>query len=269
MKRESLVLILPMLSLGVQACQRPPERRMATELSKLATTPEQARLWQQAADQGIAAALLKLERPGESVRSRQTSSAANQAIPQAQGSVIPAGVVGGLRIISTSGLANAEFVGPARIVAVTGEQLSLDLGNKRTITFQARVDGQALGVSPGQTVRLEYRVRNERFNRRQIVAVRAPAGPGIARITETGPSPVSVSVSSFGLVATQVRARNGAYTNVDVRVGTDRKTIAPGDIAQIGGMTVGLMASRGTSGREARTIEGSPYSIELIAWSSR
>jgi hypothetical protein len=34
-------------------------------------------------------------------------------------------------------------------------------------------------------------------------------------------------------------------------------------------MTVGVIASRGVTGPEVKTLEGSPYAIELIAWSSR
>ncbi len=246
-----------------------PRAGTAIQLSNLATTPEQARLWRQSADQGLATGLSTLERTDRPVQSRQPSTAPNQAIP-AQGAGIPAGVVSAVRIISTAGLEeSAAYDGPATVSDVSAERLSLNLGGNRIITLQARAGGRALLIMPGDTVRVDYRVRNERLNRRQILAIRALNGGGIARVTESGPSPVTVAVSLFGLVATQVSGP--PYTSVDVRVGNGnaRKTIVPGEIAQIGGMTVGLMASRAITGPEARTLEGSPYSIDLIAWPSR
>jgi hypothetical protein len=268
MKRQGFVVMTLILAMALQGCRRSPERKTAEQLSKLATTRDQARLWQQAADQGLTAGLAKLEQTDRPVQSRQPSTVDNLTIPPAaQNPAIPAGVVGTIRIISSTGLENADYNGSATVADVSGERLSLDLGERRTLVFQARADGGPLGVMKGDMVRVECRFRNERINRRQILAVRAPNGRGIARITETGSSALSVTVSLFGLVAKQ--AMGQSPTSVDVRVGGARKVMVPGEIAQIGGLTVGLLTSSAITGPEAQTLEGSPYSIDLIAWSSR
>ena len=271
--RMAVVVMIPLWSLAVQGCRRPSESRMAIQVANTATTPEQARLWREAADQGLATGLLNLEQTDRPVQSPPSAGAANQAIPAQGGGGIPASVVSALQVLSTVGLENAEFSGPARVsdVDASGERLSLDLGAGKTITFQARAGGRALAVMRGDVVQVEYRARNERFYRRQILAVRAPDGSGIARITETGSAPLTVSVPLFQLVATQLSGQPPA--RVEVRVGPGasavRRPMSAGEMVQVGGIMVGVMASRAITGPESKTVEGSPYAIELIAWSSR
>jgi hypothetical protein len=256
--------IASMLSVVVGGCKR-QDTKIAEQLSTLSTTPAQQRLWKQAADQGVTRGVLRLDKTNRPVRARQSSTVANRAIPQrGAGPYFPPTVTSAVRITTTSGLANADYQGPARVTTVdpSGEGLTLDFGNNKTITFQARVGGQTLGVMSGESVSVDYRARSERFNRRQIIAVRAPNGRGIARVTETGAGSLKVSVPLFNLAASQ-----GTGTSVDVSVGSASKTMMPGETAQIGAVTVNLIASRAVTGQDALTLEGSPYGIELIAWS--
>jgi hypothetical protein len=268
-RRLACVASIPMLLVGVQGCRRSPDSKIAAQLSAQATTPEQTRLWQQAADQRLATGLQKLEKTDRPVTARQSSAVANQAVgTQSVSPSFPTSVANALRITSTAGLDNANLSGPATVTDVdaSGEQLTLDLGNKKTITFIARIGGRPFGVARAAKLSVEYHARDQRLNRLQILAVRAMDGTGIARITETGRKPLTVSVPLFDLEATQ---SGQSYTSVDVRVGSARRTLAPGDTTQVGGMTVGVIASRGLTGPDAKTLEGSPYAIELIAWSSR
>jgi hypothetical protein len=261
-----LVLVAMALTLAflVAGCKR-RETKIAEQLSTLSTAPEQQRLWKQAADQGMARGVLRLDKTDRPVRARQSSAVANRATPQrGVGPYFPPTVTSAVRITTTAGLANADYQGPAKVTTVdaSGEGLTLDFGNNKTITFQARVGGQTLGVMSGDSVSVDYRARSQRFNRRQIIAVRAPSGRGIARVTETGSGSLKVSVPLFNLAASQ-----GTGTSVDVSVGTASKTMIPGETAQLGAVTVNLIASRAVTGQDALTLEGSPYGIELIAWS--
>src|SRR4029077_20969161 len=118
-----------------------------------------------------------------------------------------------------------------------------DLGNNRSVMVQARVDGKALSLPPNAAVTIDYRVRNDESNRRQIFALSGPNGVGVARITETGPMPIAVSVPLFLMEAKQSvppagRGRGGlAQAVVDVRVGGIQPTLTSAQTAQVGGVT--------------------------------
>jgi hypothetical protein len=153
----------------------------------------------------------------------------------------------------------------------TGERVTLDIGGNRSITFQARAGGRPLQIMLNDAVRIEYHATSRQLERRQILAVRAPNGSGIARITETAEKPVLVRIPMFDLEAYHVTPSAGARgglpsSGVTVRVGTETRTMTPGQMLPIGGMTVGLLSSRAPGGRASANVEGSPYGIELIAW---
>jgi hypothetical protein len=264
--------MLVLLALTVMSACQSRESKIAAQLSKLATTPEQARLWQQAADQAQAPGLTNVEQADRPVATRQPSTGPNSSI-QLQGTgLIPANVTSAIRILATSGLQNGEFAGPAvvRDVDASGERLLLDLGNNRSVTLQARTGGRPLGVKRNDTVTVDYRAGEDGDNRRQIVAVRAPGGAGVARITETGSRPLTVSVPLFSLVATQYAAEPGrgvAAARVDVHVGSEQRPLPAGASTQIGGVTVVIVANRVPStAPAARLVEGSPYALEIVVW---
>ncbi|HET9834536.1 MAG TPA: hypothetical protein VFP91_22590 [Vicinamibacterales bacterium] len=255
------------LVFGVEGCRRSPESKIADQLSKLSAAPEQKRLWQQAADKKLAVGLQRVERSNRPVTVRLSSPIADQTQQAPINPSFPTTLVSGLRITSTSGLVVPNLTGMAVVTDVdsTGERVTLDLGGKRTLSFVARVGGKPLGVAPGDQVRIEYHASDEHIGRRQILAVRANSGSGIVRITETGRKPpLTVSVPLFDLDVTQ---SGQSYTSVDVRVGNARKTMRPGEKAQLGGMAVQVIANRAVTGPDAKTLEGgNPYAVEFIAW---
>jgi len=246
---------------------------MANDLSQHSTTPEQKRLWQQAADQKQAPGLTNLDQGNQPVQARQLVTPPDQAIPPQGTGMLAPNVKSAVRIVETAGLQN-EYGGPATVTGINnnGEQLLLDLGNNRSVMLQARVDGKALSLLPNAAVTIDYRVRNDESNRRQIFALSGPNGVGVARITETGPMPIAVSVPLFLMEAKQSvppagRGRGPAQAVVDIRVGGVQQTLTGGQTAQVGGVTVTVLASRSPTGtRVDRLLEGGAYSLELIAW---
>jgi hypothetical protein len=258
------VLIL-VLVVGAQACHRSADSKAATQVSTLAMTPAQKSLWRLAADQDRAPGLSKLEKTNV-VTARRASPVSNQAIQTPSvGPDFPSGVTSALKITASPGLDSADLRLPAIVsdVDASGERVTLDLGGNRTLTFAARAGGRPIGLARGDRVSVDYRANNERFDRRQTLAVRAPNGSGIARIRETGQKPLTINIPLFSLEVTQ---SGPSSTSVDVRVGDTHKTLMPGEVAQVNGMTVGIIASRGVTGRGAKTLEGSAYAIEVIAW---
>ena len=79
--------------------------------------------------------------------------------------------------------------------------------------------------------------------------------------------PVTVSVPLFGLVARQAGEADGGTMDVDVRVGEDAaRRIKSGAIVRFRGLAVGLRASTARRNADRKTLEGNPYSIDLVAW---
>jgi hypothetical protein len=273
--RVLLLLLAAVLILvfSIEYFRRSPEAALARRIAARATTGEQRRLWTQAADRGSAIGLGRLGQPRQPVQRRAPSTVVSQAVPSRGAGLIPPGVVSALRIIATAGMENVSLDGNTVTVSsvdATGERVTLDVGGNRTITFQARAGGRGLQLMLNDLVRVEYHASNGQMERRQILAVRAPNGTGIARITETAEKPVIVRIPMFDLEASQltpvVAARGGPpSTGVSVRVGAETRRMTAGQMLQIGGMTVGLLASR-TPGAQPANAEGSPYVIELIAW---
>ena len=172
-----------------------------------------------------------------------------------------------LRIVAAPRVGPAGFSGEATVVDVAGERINLDLGQGRMLTFVARAEGSPIRTAIGDQVRVEYRVRSDPFDRQQVLAVRTRSGGGIVSVLESGTMPVTVSVPLFGLVARQVGEAFRGTIDVDVRVGEDpAMRIKSGAIVRFRGLAVGLRASTARPNANRNTLEGNPYSIDLVAW---
>jgi hypothetical protein len=172
-----------------------------------------------------------------------------------------------LRIVAAPRVGPAGFSGEATVVDVAGERINLDLGQGRMLTFVARAEGSPIRTAIGDRVQVEYRVRSDPFDRQQVLAVRTQSGGGIVSVLESGTMPVTVSVRLFGLVARQAGEANRGTMDVDVRVGEDPATrIKSGAIVRFRGLAVGLRASTARANANPNTLEGNPYSIDLVAW---
>jgi hypothetical protein len=235
----------------------------------LAPTPDQARLWSEAADQGLTAGLDRVPVADRPIQPRQRAVASSQTTP-ANPVVIPPPVQTSVRIISRPTLATLGpdgFSGPANVTAANGDRIELDLGQGRTLTVLARAAGNVIRTSPNEKVELTYKVRTDPRVPNDVLALKAASGDGIVQVVQGGIGPVALAVPLFALRAEQVG--KPSTVSVAVRVGDVSRIMEPGETAQVGGLTVRLVGSTAVTGDRAARIEGSPYTINLIAWPSR
>jgi hypothetical protein len=268
--RSATIVLLAVLLLQGCARQAPPKdsKRTAEEIGKLTPNQQQARLWKEAADKGATAGVERLQMPSRPVQNRERPAAANRSLSP-QNVTIPAGVQGAVRVLSAPEVEPSGFSGVAEVARVEGERIDLNLGQNRILAIHARARGSALQTKVGERVQVDYRVRTDPFDRRQILAVRTTAGDGIVSVLEGGPKPVAVQVPLFRLVASQTGSPQKGSMPVEVRVGDVRRTMTQGQIAEFPGLTVGLLASSAYVGPDAYRAEGNPYSVDLVAWPSR
>jgi len=248
------------------ACRQTPAQQsaeMARRVAALATTPEQARLWRDAADHGLTPGLQRLPVVAQPVQQPPAGArAVSQQVP-AQPVVIPVGVVSAVRVLAAP---PADFDGSAAVVDVAGDRLELNLGRQQTLRVLARAGGKPIPTRKGERVRVEYQVPSDPRTGRAVVAIRTQAGNGIVSLVQGGDGPVTASVPLFGLSAKQVGKL--PLMSVDVGVDSSHQTMTAGETSQVGGLTVTLLSSSAHTRDEAGRIEGSPYSINLIGWRS-
>jgi len=248
------------------ACRQTPAQQSAERarrVAALATTPEQARLWRDAADHGLTPGLQRLPVVARPVQQpRGSARAVSQQVP-AQPVVIPDGVVSAVRVLAAPPV---DFDGSAAVVDFSGDRLELDLGRQQTLRVLARVGGKPILTRKGERVRVLYQVGSDPRTPRTVVAIRTDSGNGILSLIHGGDKPVTASVPLFRLSAKQVG--QPPSMRVDVGVGSSHRTMTAGETAQVGGLTVTLLGSSAHPGENAGRIEGSAYSINLIGWRS-
>ena len=266
-------ILLPLA--GMAGCaredaQKPADAKSVAEAQgRLATTPEQARLWQQAAGADVARGLEKLPAAEQPVAPRPRITVTDRKVP----SVAPAsaGVPTGVRILIAPRLPEGTFFGVAKVLRAEGDQLELDLGNERILTLEARAAGASLRATTGGSGRLDLRLRDDPQARQEIVAVRLSDADGILSVLETGAEPVTVEVPLFELTARQVGETKDNTMRVEVRVGAQSATLAQGQTAEFPGsrLVVGVVSSSAYTGAAAGRAEGMPFAIRLLAWPAR
>jgi hypothetical protein len=238
---------------------------MSQAMSQTATTDEQKRLWREAAAKATelkAAAVL--QRP---VEKRQRVAVPEVRVPPKPAS-LPRDMASGARVLAAPELTEGRFAGKATVLRAEGERLELDLGDNRVLAILAKIGGAPARVRQGATVELDYRVRDDPFDRQSRLALRLPEGGGLVSVLEGGTRPVTLQVPMFQLTATQVGKPELNTMNVEVRVGGERQVLKVGEIGEFkkAGLSVGLLGSIAYEGDAAAATEGNPYAINLTAW---
>jgi hypothetical protein len=113
---------------------------------------------------------------------------------------------------------------------------------------------------------VEYRVRDDERVPHDVMALRTERGDGIAQVVKGGDSPVTINLPLFDLTAIQSAPPSAP---VAIRVGADRRSLEPGQTAQVGGLSVMLVASSAVIDERAGGREGSPYVVNIMVWRSQ
>jgi hypothetical protein len=232
-------------------------------VAALATTPEQARSWRDAADHALAPGLQRLPVVAQPIQQPLAGAhAVSQQVP-VQPVVIPAGVVSAVRVLAAP---TGDFDGFAAVNQVAGDRLELDLGRQQTLNVLARAGHKSILTRKGDRVRVVYQTGSDPRTPHAVIAIRTESGSGIVSLIQGEHKPVTASVPLFRLTAKQVG--QPPSMGVDVGVNAYHRTMTAGETAQVGDLTVTVLGSSGHTGAAAARIEGSPYSINLIAWRS-
>ena len=270
---NKLILITVVLSVAlVSSCGRSRRGDAASDAQKqseLAANQEQARLWKEGNKNG----LNHIPRPEQPVQVRQRS-VINDVAVQSKPAPLPQGVPGGVSIISLPQLPETDgrtFASEVRVRRVEGEQIELDLGGQGTLAFFARARGGPLRASTGDVAQLDLRLREDPFNRQQIMALRLANSDGIISALDMSDKPVTISIPLFKLIATQTGTSEKHLMNVTITVGGERKVMSAGQVQDFAdaGLTVGVIGSDAFTGDMVNTIEGRPYALHIIAWPTK
>jgi len=242
------------------------------KIAELATDPEQQRLWRAAMEKNNQANTLgNVPVPGDAaVQNRAHPTMPNQQL-DGKPQPLPPGMAGGARFIKTPNLEGAEFRNAVRVKSVEGEQIELDLGGPGTLSFYARARGGPIRATAGDTAQLDYRFRDDPFDRQRILALRLGNGDGIVSALDSGDKPVTISIPLFELTASQTGGSERNAMSVTVTVGGEQKVLAPGQIVDFerAGVTVGIIGSAAFVGDEAPRAEGRPYALNIVAWPTK
>jgi hypothetical protein len=266
----TVILLAVTAGCGSEDAQKPRDARSVAEAqSRLATTPEQSRLWQKAGDAEMAGGLDQIPVVEQPVTQRPRITVADRKEPRAAPVSAPSPT--GVRILAAPELPDGSFTGAAKVLRADGEQLDLDLGDKRILSLLVRAAGASLRATTGAFGRLDLRVRDDPHARREIIAVRLENGDGILSVIETGLEPVAVEVPLFELTARQVGEAKGNALPVEIRVGKESRTLTQGQTAEFPGsrIVVGVVSSVAYTGAAAARAEGRPFALGLKAWPAK
>ena len=258
------IALITLCACSRQTVDQKSPASVADEASKLAATPEQERLWKEAASRSSQPAV-QTPKTEDAVTERQEANVAQgkaaEKMPQ-----IPPNVTGAVIMMDAPPLKTPSYRGAARVASVDGPQVELQLGDVGRIAFVARAAGLPLALSEGEAAQVEYRSQDDPQDRQEILAVKTAAGDGIVSIVDSDTKPVSVTVALYNLVARQVGEARDSTMDVEVRVGNASKVMKAGEVANLGGLTVGLRASGAYQGADVYRIEGNPFTLDLVAW---
>jgi hypothetical protein len=277
MRQRWLRLSASLFAVGAAAvgCRQSPHDQAigrAREAAAGAATPDQERLWREAADQGLVVGLDRVSTAERAVAARRQQSAATSPprggppATQAPSLVIPPDVEGHLRVVSAPRLSRNAFSGMAKVDAPPGDRIVLNIGGSEPLVLLARAGQKPIAVGQNELVQLTYLPSTDGGAPDEEIVLRTAAGSGIGRVIKSGPGPITLNERLFGVFATQEKAPNAQ--TVWVRVGdTSLQTVRVGQIVQFGNVSVLLVGNDAPIRGRASPEGGPPYLIHLLVWS--
>ncbi len=254
----------------VLACGGVPEQPadVATAQAGLTGDTAQAQLWERAAQTDAAVGAATLHTDSGVVSTRAPLRVPDRPV-QATERPFPEEVDGALVMLAVPEIEGA-FTGAATVRAVSGEFLTLDLGQDRLLRIQAKVAGGPLRVQSGESARVYLRSSGDPFARDDILSLRFE-GDEVLYALVGGNQPVRFRVAAPALGVAQTGEPDGNTMPVVVTVGSERQTLRLGEQADFARarLTVRLLASTAIQGEAAYAVEGDPYRVQLLAWRTR
>lgn len=266
-----MFLITPLIVVPLVGCQAPtlpPSDALSAgeTQSSLAVDSEQANLWLEAARSGATPGIqnFQVRDAAAALRPRLVVQITDQPAEQ-QRLAFPADVPSGLAVLGLPDI-DRSYTGVARVSAVDGEFVTLDLGESRLLELHAKVRGGPVRARPGETAELMFR-QGDPYERNDLLAVKLEDDDLLYTLVG-GNTPVRLSISSHGLNAVQLGEPDRNMMNVRVTIGSEARTLRAGDeaIFSQAGLTVKVLASVAVQGEAANALEGEPYRLELLGW---
>ena len=260
------ILIALAISMGCRPSAAEQSADAAESTSRLATSKEQAQLWNDAADRG-APGLDRVPAAPEPIQQRRASppSGRSTSVPP-QPITIPPGVVNAIRVIEFPAEPLKSYEGDATVVSTTDEQIRLELSPNRFLTILARVGKNPIPVVKGEVVRVAYASRVDPLSQDVVIGIRKSGGVGIVEVVRAGPKPVDAYIPLFNFTASQL----GTEPTSPIRISGPNlapQNISPGEMVNLGSFIVLVVGSAGVGkGADVAQIDGTPYALNVMVW---
>lgn len=261
-----IAAIAIVVSLG---CRQTPERQAgdtAEKASQVAVSPEQQRLWKQAAEKGNTPGLDRVPIAQRPVDDRQRPPSPSASPAQRPPTTIAPRAETEIRILVHP---NADFTGAATVSGVPGDQIQLTLANGGTLTVLARVAGAQLRVASGETVQVAYQfppMPHGPQDAGSVIAIRTAAGLGIAHVIRGGTNPVTMAVPLFGVTASQ-NPKEPQLLEVRAGPSAAAPPMRMGATRQVGDVIVQIVeVNAPEQGVKPGQLDGPPYALNVMVW---
>ena len=253
------------LSPGCTGCRKSAAEEAAETTARLSPTKEQAKLWQDAADNG-SPGLERVPIAQQPVQERRPSPPVTSTPVPPQRITIPPRVVNAIRVVEFPAEPSKGYEGPATVVSTSGDEIRLDLGAKRFLTILARAGKNPIKVVNGEVVNVAYASHIDPLFQDVVIGIRTSAGAGIVEVVRAGPKPISVEIPLFNFSAQQLGTEPTSRIQIS-GPNLAARELSPGEMVDVGSYTVFIVGSAGVEkGANVAQIDETPYALNVMVW---
>jgi hypothetical protein len=165
---------------------------------------------------------------------------------------------------------DAPFSGAVRVSAVSGEYLTLDLGQGRTARLHVKVAGAALRAQNGDQGQLLFAHSGEPQIANDQLTLRLPQDDLLYALVGSS-NLVRLTLPAFRLTAQQIEPVENNTAPVRITIGGETHVARYGETVRFdtGNLTVRVLASIAVRGEAANALPGEPNRIHLLGWRTR
>lgn len=240
----------------------------AERQATLATDSTQARLWRNAPS-AAALDMQALRIDSAAVRPANPVVVSERPVPQQPEQPFDQSVDAGLAMVDVPA-AETPVTTAARITAVNGEYLTVELGDGRSLRLHVKVGGAALRTQTGDQGQLYFSHNPDPMVAGDRLALRLPEEDLVYALVGSN-GPVSLTLPPFRLSAQQVEPIANDTAPVRVTVGGESQVVRHGETATFdnANLVIRVLASIAVQGEAANALPGEPYRIHLLGWRIR